>query len=165
MNQDINMARIATNFTWKDDNFAWPRPQSGWGISAERWDEYRSVFRSAGIAYGTNRKERSSDVMLLVWTWGLVTDGSYVFYVHCGSPGKVSQLQSFLVWNARTRVPVATIISFTATENSQAIGTFTAKFGELGRPTPLLLSVHVTSRRPRRSGQELPSCSPSTTGR
>lgn len=47
--------RIAPDFTRLVDNWGWPRPESEWGISRERWDEYRRMFRRVGLSSGFNR--------------------------------------------------------------------------------------------------------------
>jgi hypothetical protein len=75
MHQDVDMTRIADDFT---------DPKGG--ISTQRWDQYRSTFRKAGIEEGISRREYSSDVNLLVWTAGLAIAGSSVSYLHCGTP-------------------------------------------------------------------------------
>ncbi|MGB6625806.1 MAG: hypothetical protein WBE20_09635 [Candidatus Acidiferrales bacterium] len=80
------MSRIALDFTWRQDSVAWPRPESEWGISRRRWDEYRKIFASAGFKGGTTRPEKSSDVLVYVWSWGLVVSGTGVSYLHCGLP-------------------------------------------------------------------------------
>lgn len=46
---DSRMTRIAPDFLWTEDSVAWPRPESQWGISQVRWDEYKSLFRRAGV--------------------------------------------------------------------------------------------------------------------
>ena len=48
-NQDFRIVRIAPSFTWLDDDWSWPRPASKWGLSETRWDEYRRLFREAGL--------------------------------------------------------------------------------------------------------------------
>jgi hypothetical protein len=84
MNEDSQMTRIAPDFIWKRDSAAWPRPESEWGISARRWDEYRKIFGEAGVKQGTSRGAGSNDVLVLVYTEGLVTSGSAISYLHCG---------------------------------------------------------------------------------
>jgi len=86
MDEDWGMSRIAPDFTWRQDTVAWPRPESEWGISKSRWDEYRELFRKAGIESGTTRREKSSDIIFYVWTWGIVPAGINVGYLHCGQP-------------------------------------------------------------------------------
>lgn len=86
MNQDWQMSRIDSGFTWRQDNVAWPRPESEWGISRKRWDDYRKIFRQADIDGGTTRPEKSSDVIIGVWSWGIVPAGISVSYLHCGQP-------------------------------------------------------------------------------
>jgi hypothetical protein len=86
--EDWQMSRIAPDFTWRQDTVAWPRPESEWGISKQRWDEYRSIFAQAGIKNGLTRREKSSDIIFFVWTWGIVPAGISVGYLHCGQPQK-----------------------------------------------------------------------------
>jgi hypothetical protein len=87
MNQDVQMNRIALDFLWKEDNAGWPRPEAQWGISLERWNEYRALFEKVGSQAGIIRRERSSDVMIDMWGAGIVPSGTSVSYLHCGSPG------------------------------------------------------------------------------
>jgi hypothetical protein len=84
--QDWQMSRIAPDFTWQQDTVAWPRPESEWGISRQRWDEYRRIFVQAGFRYGITRREKSSDIIVDVWSWGIVPAGVGVGYLHCGPP-------------------------------------------------------------------------------
>lgn len=86
MDEDRQMSRIAPDFTWRQDNCAWPRPEPEWGISRARWDEYRGIFSRAGVQDGTTRREKSSDVLIYVWSWGIVPAGVEVSYLHCGQP-------------------------------------------------------------------------------
>jgi hypothetical protein len=39
MDEDWQMARIADDFTWRQDSVAWPRPELEWGISRKRWED------------------------------------------------------------------------------------------------------------------------------
>ena len=86
MDEDWQMSRIAPDFTWRQDTVAWPRPESEWGISRDRWDDYRKVFRRVGAKDGTTRREKSSDIIVDVWSWGIVPAGVGVGYLHCGQP-------------------------------------------------------------------------------
>jgi len=88
MDEDWQMARIAPDFTWRQDSLAWPRPESEWGISKGRWDEYRNLFSKVGAKDGTTRREKSSDIIIDVWSWGIVPAGVSVGYLHCGQPRK-----------------------------------------------------------------------------
>jgi hypothetical protein len=64
--------RIAPSFTRLEDNWGWPRPESEWGISTARWNEYRNLFSSAGLPDGINRDgEGKRDVYFPVWSEGL----------------------------------------------------------------------------------------------
>ncbi len=86
MDQDRNMSRIAQDFTWRQDSLAWPRAESEWGISKQRWDEYRSIFFWTGLGDGTARSKDSSDTIVFVWEWGIVPAEISVSYLHCGTP-------------------------------------------------------------------------------
>jgi hypothetical protein len=84
MNEDSQIIRVSPNFIGKRDNGAWPRPESEWGISAQRWDDYKRLFGQTGFKEGTSRAIESADVLVLVYTEGLVTSGSATSYLHCG---------------------------------------------------------------------------------
>jgi hypothetical protein len=85
MGQDSQMSRIATDFTWRQDNAAWPRPEKDWGISRERWDEYRKILDREGFKDGASRNAKSGDVYVYVWSWGIVAGGTSMSFLHCGS--------------------------------------------------------------------------------
>jgi hypothetical protein len=59
---DSRMTRIAPDFLWTEDSVAWPRPESQWGISRARWDEYKS---SAPFAQSRTRLVRNGESTLL----------------------------------------------------------------------------------------------------
>jgi hypothetical protein len=84
MDEDRQMSRITPTFTWRQNNIAWPRPESEWGISPNRWDDYRKIFSQARFDDGTTRREKSSDVLVGVWSRGIVPSGIGVSYLHCG---------------------------------------------------------------------------------
>lgn len=84
--EDWQMTRIAPGFLWRQDTFAWPRPESEWGISAKRWDDYRRIFTQAHLNDGLSRGEKSSDIAIGVWSWGIVPAEIIVDYIHCGPP-------------------------------------------------------------------------------
>jgi hypothetical protein len=73
--EDSRMTRIAPDFLWTQDTAAWPRPESNWGISRFRWDEYKSLFNQAGIAMGVENRGNSKEAILIVYTWGIVPSG------------------------------------------------------------------------------------------
>ena len=84
--EDRHMARVAQDFTWRQDTFAWPRPETDWGITKERWDNYRAYFHKAKVLEGINQQEKSCDIEFIAWSWGLVTGGASISYVYCGEP-------------------------------------------------------------------------------
>ncbi len=82
--KDPRLIRIAFDFTRLDDNWAWPRAQSDWGFSPERWNEYRGLFSAAGIKDGLYRSALSNEIFLLAWSQGIVNRGEYRGYVYRG---------------------------------------------------------------------------------
>ena len=74
-NQDYSrtkVTRIAPSFTRLEDNWDWPRPNSELGISSDRWDEYRSRFKEAGLPNGIDRAgEVEKGVYFPLWGRGL----------------------------------------------------------------------------------------------
>ena len=56
-NADNKVVRISSDFTWLDNNAAWPRPETQLGFSLERWDQYRTLFRKVGLEDGITREE------------------------------------------------------------------------------------------------------------
>jgi hypothetical protein len=51
--EDPRLVRIAPSFTRLDTDWSWPRENIG--ISQDRWDKYRRLFRQANIADGIQR--------------------------------------------------------------------------------------------------------------
>ena len=84
-NADAHVVRIAPDFTWLDNNAAWPRPEAELGFSKQRWDEYRSLFAKLGLTAGVLNYQPDS-VMLLASTHGLVTGGSSKGYAYSLKP-------------------------------------------------------------------------------
>ncbi|MHB8503060.1 MAG: hypothetical protein ACYDCG_16755 [Candidatus Acidiferrales bacterium] len=89
--EDPQMSRIAPDFLWTQDSVAWPRPESEWGISRVRWEEYKRLFRRAGVQEGANSEGKSKEAVLIVYTWGIVPSGVSVGYLHCGQPDHGSE--------------------------------------------------------------------------
>jgi hypothetical protein len=54
-NEDADMIRIADDFTRTKSNWGWPRPEPTWGITPQRWDEYRRLFRQVGLSAGLQK--------------------------------------------------------------------------------------------------------------
>jgi hypothetical protein len=83
-NQDTHLTRIATDFTWLDDNVAWPRKDVG--ISEDRWDDYRKLFRSIGISNGIIRHSNPTRIFFPVVSEGLVPTGIEKGLVYSQAP-------------------------------------------------------------------------------
>jgi hypothetical protein len=86
MDEDSQMSRIAPDFTWRKDNLSWPRPESEWGISKQRWNDYKRMFAEVGLRDGTTRRENSSDILLVVWSSGIVPSGVSISFLYCDPP-------------------------------------------------------------------------------
>jgi hypothetical protein len=78
MNEDSQIFRADSDFIGRRDNGAWPRPESEWGVSAQRWDDYPKIFGQTGSKEETSRAVGSVDVLVIVYTEGLVTSGSAI---------------------------------------------------------------------------------------
>lgn len=85
MEQDAQMERVAEDFTRNADwDSKTPKPVRG--ISKQRWDQYREIFRRAGVPMGTWKERDSNDILIGVWAFGLSISGKTVGYLHCGKP-------------------------------------------------------------------------------
>ena len=84
--EDSQMTRIAPDFLWTQDTVAWPRPESQWGISRVRWEEYKSLFSRANVDKGAVSGGKSREARFIVYSWGIVPAGVSVSYLHCGQP-------------------------------------------------------------------------------
>jgi hypothetical protein len=82
--QDEQMERIATDFTRNADWDTEPLKQRG--ISDQRWNLYREIFRRADVPTGTSKEKNSNDILIGVWGFGLSIAGKTVGYLHCGKP-------------------------------------------------------------------------------
>jgi hypothetical protein len=69
-NEDVHLTRIAPDFTWLDDSAAWPRENVG--ISAERWNEYRKLFRQVGVGDGLGKNIDPPRIFFPIVSGGLV---------------------------------------------------------------------------------------------
>jgi hypothetical protein len=75
-NADNKVVRISRDFTWLDNNAAWPRPESELGFSLERWDQYRTLFSTAGLEGGITREKDGEVIYFIFSSKGLVTHGT-----------------------------------------------------------------------------------------
>jgi hypothetical protein len=91
--QDEHLDRIAPDFTWLDTDASWPRANVG--LSYERWNRYRELFRHAGLPVGientaidiTGIESDSIDVIVFpIYTSGIVPAGSSKGYVYSEKP-------------------------------------------------------------------------------
>lgn len=50
--EDKHLAGVTPERILLPDNYDWPRPESEWGITKERWNEYRALFDKLGLQHG-----------------------------------------------------------------------------------------------------------------
>jgi len=88
--EDVNVVRVADDFTRLKNDWSWPRPESRWGITAARWNEYRRLFKAAGVSTGWE-KDELGNVYFIAHTHGLSIGGGSKGLVRCfisGDPEK-----------------------------------------------------------------------------
>jgi hypothetical protein len=72
-NEDVHLTRVAPDFTWLDDSVAWPRENVG--ISKDRWDEYRRLFRNVDASVGFWKNIDPPRIFFPIVSAGLVPAG------------------------------------------------------------------------------------------
>ena len=72
-NEDSKLTRIAPDFTWLENDVAWPRKNVG--ISERRWNEYRELFRRVGAFDGIEKGINPNRVIFPIASGGLVPSG------------------------------------------------------------------------------------------
>ena len=82
---DSHVVRIAYDFTWLDNNYHWPRPDSEIGLTKERWDNYKRIFSKLGLKEGLSWSSDGS-IVLIASTRGMSTDGSAKGYAFSTKP-------------------------------------------------------------------------------
>jgi hypothetical protein len=83
-NEDSRLTRIAPDFTWLDDNVAWPRKDVG--ISESRWNEYRRLFRKVGATQGILKGVNPIRIIFPIASAGLVPTGYSKGLVYSQAP-------------------------------------------------------------------------------
>lgn len=93
--EDSGMVRIAPSFLWSSHRMAWPRPESEWGITHERWDDYRELFTKLNIKLGVYNYQ--PDLILMIANGrGIVTSGSSKGYAYAVESPRPVQIQESL---------------------------------------------------------------------
>src|SRR6266478_690979 len=82
--EDSQLTRIAPDFTWLVDDVSWPRPNVG--LSPERWDSYRALFKETGASHGVFRRQGAPGVFLIASAEGIAGRGSSKGYVFARVP-------------------------------------------------------------------------------
>ncbi len=86
---DRHLVRIAIDFTRLENDWSWPRPPEKIGLTPERWERYRELFRETGIWAGIDKAADPDTIFFVASANGLVTGGSqkgYVFSTAALSP-------------------------------------------------------------------------------
>src|ERR1035438_9102950 len=83
-NEDSRLTRIASDFTWLDDDVAWPRKDVG--ISEQRWTEYRQIFRRVGASDGILKGIEPTRIIFPIMSVGLVPSGFEKGIVYSEAP-------------------------------------------------------------------------------
>lgn len=68
--EDVHLTRIAPDFTWLDNDAAWPRTNVG--ISPERWNQYRQLFTDTDLANGIGKNIDPPRIFFPIVSAGLV---------------------------------------------------------------------------------------------
>ena len=84
--EDADVIRVADGFTRVNGDRDWPRPQSKWGITPERWNQYRLLFRKVGANAGLE-KDEAGNVYFIVHTEGFATHGANKGFGYCSRAG------------------------------------------------------------------------------
>ena len=84
--KDSLIGRVADDFIWRQDSVAWPRPELEWGITKERWNEYRTLFQRVGLSAGLN-KDSQGNIYFISHTEGSVVSGASTGFVYCEKTG------------------------------------------------------------------------------
>jgi len=83
-NEDSHLIRIASDFTWLDDDSSWPRKDVG--ISEQRWNDYRQLFQSVGAMKGIAKGANPNRIIFPIMSVGLVPAGSEKGLVYSQAP-------------------------------------------------------------------------------
>jgi hypothetical protein len=73
-NEDTHLTRIAPDFTWLDDDVAWPRKNVG--ISEQRWSDYKQLFQKIGASEGILNYTNPTLIMFPIASIGSVSSGA-----------------------------------------------------------------------------------------
>lgn len=83
-NEDSHLTRIAPEFTWLDDDVAWPRKNVG--ISEQRWSDYKQLFLKVGTPVGICKGTDPTRISIPIAAFGLVPTGFEKGLVYSESP-------------------------------------------------------------------------------
>jgi hypothetical protein len=93
------VTRIASDFTRLENNWGWPRPESDWGITRDRWDEYRELFMVAKLRNGIDRSNAAAtdEVYFPIWGQGLADNSHEVGIVFAPHPPSNMKGESLVI--------------------------------------------------------------------
>jgi hypothetical protein len=82
--EDSHLTRIARDFTWLDDDVAWPRENVG--ITEQRWNDYRHLFQAVGAPVGIVKGTDPTRIIIPIATFGLAPTGFEKGLVYSEAP-------------------------------------------------------------------------------
>lgn len=82
--QDSQLAVIDPEWLETSDNRQYLSYDPASGITAERWEAYRRIFRKNGITQGIRRYSKGGDAFIIVKSEGLLDRGYSNGYLYCG---------------------------------------------------------------------------------
>jgi hypothetical protein len=82
---DKKVTRIAPDFTWLAGDGKWPRENLG--FSPQRWEQYKTVFRTLEIQEGVLRTDdEPGQLVIIAKARGLCTGGNSEGYIYSDTP-------------------------------------------------------------------------------
>lgn len=87
-NQDSDLLVIDPGWLETSDYHQYLSYDPASGITAERWEAYRRIFRRNGFTQGIRRNAKNGDAFIIVKSIGILDNGYSNGYLYCG-PGPV----------------------------------------------------------------------------
>jgi hypothetical protein len=112
--EDVHVVRVTPDFTWLDDDAAWPRKNVG--ISSERWNQYRDLFHQVDSREGFIKQISPLNISFPIISAGLVPAGWTKGIVY--SPDPLSPLVDSLDKKAPDRLwKGSTVVAYKSLED------------------------------------------------
>ena len=82
--QLVRMSHEDTMMISISNSFTYPKEATALGFTEVRWNQYRSLFRQAGVSDLVRRDD--GRIIFGYWAWGLSIGGEYRYYVYSTKP-------------------------------------------------------------------------------